>query len=47
MASTVIPSPRAAGRRWPLAGKRRIVELTLRVGASIQTIAREQGIHLT
>ena len=47
MASSEVPSPRAAGRRWPLAEKRRIVELTLRVGASIQTIAREEGIHPT
>ena len=47
MASTIVPSPRAPGRRWPLAEKRRIVELTLRAGASIQTIAREQGIHPT
>ena len=47
MASTKVPSPRAPGRRWPLAEKRRIVELTLRAGASIQAIAQEQGIHPT
>jgi transposase-like protein len=34
-------------RRWPLAEKRRIVELTLREGASISAIAREHGLHPT
>ena len=47
MASTQVPSSCAPGRRWPLVEKRRIVELTLRAGASIQAIAREQGIHPT
>ena len=47
MESTKAPSPRAPRRRWPLAERRRIVELTLRPGASIQAIAREQGIHPT
>ncbi len=32
-------------RRHPLSEKRRIVELTLREGASIDATAREQGIH--
>jgi transposase-like protein len=36
-----------ARRRWPVSEKRRIVELTLRAGASIGTIAREQGVHPT
>lgn len=47
MASTEVPSSRAPGRRWPLAEKRRIVELSLRAGASIQAIAREHDVHPT
>jgi transposase-like protein len=35
----------APRRRWPAAEKRRIVELTLREGASLLTIAREHGVH--
>ncbi|MBC5807711.1 MAG: transposase [Candidatus Eremiobacteraeota bacterium] len=38
---------RAPRRRWPLCEKRRIVELTLREGASIRAIARERGVHPT
>jgi transposase-like protein len=34
-------------RRWPISEKRRIVELTLREGASTRAIAREQGVHPT
>ena len=47
MASSEAPSPRASGRRWPLAERRQIVELSLRVGASIRAIARDQGIRPT
>jgi transposase-like protein len=32
-------------RRWSLSEKRRIVELTLRAGASLRSIAHDQGIH--
>jgi transposase-like protein len=32
-------------RRHPFPEKRRIVELALREGASIEAIAREQGVH--
>lgn len=38
---------RAPRRRWPLSEKQRIVELTLREGASIRAIAREEGVHPT
>lgn len=41
------PKQRAPRRRWPLAEKQRIVELTLREGASIREVAREQGVHPT
>jgi transposase-like protein len=41
------PKPRAPRRRWPLAEKRRIVELTLREGASVRAIAREHGVDPT
>ncbi len=34
-------------RRWPLSEKRRIVELTLREGASVSAIARAHGVHTT
>ena len=47
MAATRVPGPRAPRGRWPLAEKRRIVELTLRAGVSMRAIAREQGVHLT
>ena len=47
MAATRAPKPRAPRRQWPLAEKRRIVELTLRAGVSVRAIAREQGVHPT
>jgi transposase-like protein len=47
MAGVKAPKERAARRRWPLSEKRRIVELTLRNGASIRAVAREQGVHPT
>jgi transposase-like protein len=36
---------RQRGPRRPVAEKRRIVELTLRAGTSIVSIAREHGVH--
>jgi transposase-like protein len=47
MAGSKAPNKRATRRRWPLSEKRRIVELTLRAGASIGAIAREQAVHPT
>jgi transposase-like protein len=45
MATAEAPKRSAPRRRWPAAEKRRIVELTLRAGASIGAIAREHGLH--
>jgi transposase-like protein len=45
MAATPAPKQRAPRRNWPAAEKRRIVELTLRAGASLGAIAREHGVH--
>jgi transposase-like protein len=45
MAAAKAPKQRAPYRRWPLAEKRRIVELTLGAGASARAIAREHGVH--
>jgi transposase-like protein len=45
MASSKAPKQGAARRHWPVAEKRRIVELTLGEGASLRTIAREQGVN--
>jgi len=36
---------RTPRRRWTIGEKRRIVELTLRKGASVRAIAREQGVN--
>ena len=36
---------RGPRRRLPLSEKRRLVELTLRDGASIRSVAREQGVN--
>ena len=47
MEATESPTHRAPRRRWPPAEKRRIVELTLRAGASALVIAREHGVHPT
>jgi transposase len=47
MAATQEPEERAPRRQWPPAEKRRIVELTLRAGASVSAIAREHGVHPT
>ncbi len=45
--SGIQEAERAPRRRWPIAEKRRIVELTLRPGASVGAIAREHGVHPT
>src|ERR1035438_6842489 len=45
MAATAAPKQRAPRRSWPPAEKRRIVELTLREGASLLAIAREHDVH--
>jgi transposase-like protein len=45
MAATKAPKPRAPRRHWPPAEKRRIVELTLRAGASLGAIAHDHGVH--
>jgi len=45
MSGTSASKQRAPRRRWAPAEKRRIVELTLRTGASIGSIARENGVH--
>jgi transposase-like protein len=47
MEASESPTERAPRRRWPPAEKRRIVELTLRAGASALAIAREHGVHPT
>jgi transposase-like protein len=47
MAAAKTPKERAPRRHWPVAEKRRIVELTLRAGASVGAIAREHGVHPT
>jgi transposase-like protein len=45
MAASKAPKQRLPYRRIPPAEKRRIVELTLREGASISAIAREYGVN--
>jgi transposase-like protein len=47
VAARKAPEDRAPRRRWPLAEKRRIVELTLVEGATALAIAREYGVHPT
>jgi transposase-like protein len=44
MAGSEATKQSAARRRWPVSEKRRIVELTLRAGASVGAIAREQCV---
>jgi transposase len=44
MAGTKAPKERAPHRHWPKADKRRIVELTLRPGASLVAIAGEHDV---
>src|ERR1035438_3037782 len=45
MAATTAPKARAQRRSWPLAEKRRIVELSLGAGATVLAIAREHGVR--
>jgi transposase-like protein len=45
MAGSKASNQRALRRRLPLSEKRRIVELTLRDGASLRSVAREQGVN--
>ena len=45
MAGTKAPKERAPHRHWPIAEKRRIVELTLCPGASLVAIAREHDVN--
>ena len=47
MVAAVAPHQGASRRLWPVFEKRRIVELTMREGASIRAIAREHGVHPT
>jgi transposase-like protein len=47
MAASKGSKQRAPRRRWPLSEKRRIVELTLRPGASLHAIAIEHGASRT
>ena len=47
MAAAKDVKERAPRRRWPPSEKRRIVELTLRAGASVRAIASEHGVHPT
>jgi hypothetical protein len=46
MAAAKAPKQSAPRRRWPAAEMRRIVELTLRAGASIGAIARTEDPDL-
>jgi transposase-like protein len=45
MPSTRAPKERAPRRYLPVADKRRIVELTLRAGASVLAVARENDVN--
>ena len=45
MAASHASNQRTPRRRLPLSERRRIVELTLREGASIRAIAREHGVN--
>ena len=45
MAAAKARQPRAPRHRQPLAEKRRVVELTLGTGASVDAIAREHNVH--
>jgi transposase-like protein len=47
MSESKTPKERSLRRRWPISEKRRIVELTLREGVSLRSIAREHGVHPT
>ena len=45
MAATKEANSRAPRRQWPPAERRRIVELTLRAGASVLAVARENDVN--
>ena len=45
MAATKESNSRTPRRQWPPAEKRRIVELTLRPGASVLAVAREHDVN--
>ena len=45
MAAARVAKPRVARRHWPLAEKRRIVELTLSSHASVEEIARTHALY--
>lgn len=45
MAVAKAPRPQVSHRHWPVAEKRRLVELTLRPGASARAVADEHGVH--
>ena len=45
MAAARVVKARMARRKWPLAEKRRIVELTLSPGASVLEIARTHALY--
>lgn len=45
MAASKASSQHRTRRQLPLSEKRRIVELTLQEGASIRSVAREQGVN--
>lgn len=47
MPGSKAPKQRSPRRRWPVADKRRIVELTLREGVSTRAIAREERVNPT
>jgi len=47
MAGARAQNRRTSRRRWPESERRRIVELSLRDGASIREVAREHGVSQT
>ena len=47
MPGSKVSNQRGPRRRLPLSEKRRIVELTLHDGASLRSVAREQGVNRT
>ena len=47
MTGSKTPKLGTSRNRWPISEKRRIVELTLREGASVGAIALEYGVHPT
>jgi transposase-like protein len=45
VAASKASEQREPRRSWPFSEKRRLVELTMRKGASLRAIAREHGLH--